>query len=155
MTTIGKFKKYFAIYEIVSREVYNAYGDRAYRFFDPRLMANMVWLREKLGKPIKVNNWLDGGKMEQRGLRENTSRIVMDKSKYLKLYLSAHTRGSALDFDVKGMTANEVRDFIVKHEDEMPYKCRLERKLNGEYITWVHLDVDDEPQNPKVYLFDV
>lgn len=152
MNIYEDIKKYFHISELVERVVFDRYGERAWRFFDPRLLENMLFIREKLGKAITVNNWKSGGSMSQRGLRTNVSPLVRKKT---GLYLSAHLRGGALDFGVSGMTAIEVREWIKEHENEMPHPCRLERNLNGKPISWVHLDVDYEPKNPRVYLFDV
>ena len=63
--------------------------------------------------------------------------------------------GKAVDFDVSGMTAVEVREWIVENPSKMPCKVRLERNLNGKPITWVHLDVMSDEDKPKVYQFDV
>ena len=107
-------------------------------------------VREGLNKPITVNNWHIGGRFEQRGLRDNTQPIVKDKTIKGKLYLSAHVLGKAVDFDVKGMTAQKVRQWIVDNHELFPCKVRLEDGVN-----WVHLDVISEEKNPKVYLFKV
>jgi hypothetical protein len=152
---INNLKKYFDIYELVSRRVYNTYGDRAWRFFDPRLLETLLFIRKGLDKPITINNYIDGGNFEQRGLRDNLTPIVSNKTLNKKLYLSAHTRGMAIDFDVKGMEAEEVRNWLLSMSDRLPYKIRLEHRYDGDIINWVHLDVDHEEDNPKVYLFDV
>jgi hypothetical protein len=69
--------------------------------------------------------------------------------KKYKIYLSGHVLGMAVDFDVKGMKAKDVRLWLIEHKSELPYKIRLEKNVN-----WVHLDVEDEPDNNKVYLFN-
>lgn len=148
-------ENYFEIYELVDETVFNKYGNRAWRFFDPRLLDVMLWIRESIGQPITVNNWKNGGRFSQRGLRTNISSLVQNKSLKNRLYLSAHLRGSAFDFDVNGMSAVEVRTWIVENEQSCPHKIRLENLMSGKPINWVHVDVDDEPKNPKVYLFNV
>lgn len=149
---IRKLKRYFDIEELVDKEVYGRYGERAWRFFDYRLLVVLLWLREEINSPITINNWKFGGSFDERGLRTNRSSIVRKKN---RLYLSAHLRGSAIDFDVEGMTSIEVRSWLKVREDQVPFHIRLERKLNGKEISWVHLDVDFEPKNSKVYLFDI
>jgi len=128
--------RFFKVQELVSRKVYDVHGDSAIRFIDPRLIANIVYIRQELNKPIIINDWHLGGIMQQRGLRENTSKIVKDMTALDKLYLSAHVLGCAVDMTIVGMSANDVRDWIVEHKDEMPYPFRLEADVN-----WVHLDV--------------
>jgi hypothetical protein len=61
--------------------------------------------------------------------------------------------GKAVDFTVKGYTAEEVREKI--QEMTFPCKIRLEHHKDGKPISWVHLDIIDEPKNPEIYLFDV
>ena len=146
-------QKNFSIYEFVDEDVYNKFGEKAWRFLDPRLLHTMAVIRYALGKPIIINNWKWNGSFSQRGLRTNISPIVSKHS----LYLSAHMRGAAVDFDVEGMPASKVREWLVNNEYILPYKIRLERKIlsKNQEINWVHLDVDYEPDNPQVYLFDV
>jgi hypothetical protein len=112
----------------------------------------LLYIRINIDKGITVNNWKWGGKFTQRGLRTNVSPLVKNKK---GLYLSAHIRGAAVDFDVDGMTAVEVRKWLVKHVAELPHKIRLENEMNGKQINWCHLDVDNEPKNEKVYLFNI
>lgn len=151
-TLIDRMHKYFDIREFVDAAVYAKFGQRAWRFFDPRLLETVLWIRETLGQPITANNWHRGGSLDERGLRTNMSDLVKRKK---GLYLSAHLRGAALDFTVKGMTATAVRDWLEQNADDVPHKIRLEDNMNGKQISWVHLDVDDEPKNPRVYRFDV
>jgi hypothetical protein len=140
--------KYFKAYELVDKQVYDKFGeDSIQRFFDPRLLKVILFIRDSLGKPITINTWHEGGRFSQRGLRTNMSPIVMIKH---KLYLSGHVLGMAIDFDVKGMTAEEVRLWIIKHQKELPYPIRLESKVN-----WVHLGVDTFKNGIKIDIFNI
>lgn len=149
-----KFSEYFQLEEIVRDDVLIQYGrdtNLLLSRFDPRLLETMVLIRKELG-PITINDYAWGGSLDERGLRDNDGPMVKSKG---RPYLSAHVLGAAFDFDVEGMTANEVRAWLKENANRLPYKIRLERKYNGHYISWVHLDVCDEPDNPKVYEFDV
>lgn len=154
---VKKLKKYFAIHELVDKQTFDAHGERAWKFFDIRLLITLLFIREKLDKGISINNWFWRGKFSQRGLRTNICSIVKRKTKADKLYLSAHVLGMGIDFDVSGMAASEVRKWLVSIAEELPYKIRLEYKFakSGREITWVHLDVMDEEKNDTVYLFNV
>ena len=150
-----EIKKYFFIEEFVSKKVHDKYGEKAWQFICPRLLHTVLIIRKKLDRPITINNWHRGGKFSQRGLRSNLSSIFMSKFKKGRMYLSAHVMGRAIDFDVKGMTAEQVRMWLVEAEDVLPYKIRLEHKMRGKNISWVHLDLFWNEKNPKVYLFNV
>lgn len=151
---LEKAKEYFDIRELVEPAVFSKWGETAWRFFDYRALHNLVFIRERIGKPITVNTWLWGGRFDERGLRTNISPIVKKRNGIL--YVSPHLRGAAFDFDVEDMTAGEVRTWILAHADELPFPCRLERQFYGKYISWVHMDVDFLPEYvSRVYLFDV
>lgn len=137
-------KQYFSINELVGGRTYRTHGERAWKFLDYRLLHSLLIVREKLNRPIRVNY----GNAQQRGLRTIAQQMVKDKVYQDKLYISAHLLGKAVDFDVRDMTAEEVRDWIVANETLFPYKIRLE-----DDVSWVHMDVIWEVQNPKVYLF--
>ena len=147
-----KIKDYFSIKELVDEEVYSIHGESAWKFLDDRLLECLLVVRECLNNSIIINDWSFGGSMQQRGLRHNKSSMVRHKE---NIYLSAHMLGKAVDFDVQGVNSSDVRKWIEDNADLFPCKVRLENKLNGKPISWVHLDVIQEEKNPKVYLFNV
>ena len=149
---IIRLKNYFSISELVDEIVFAKHGERAWRFFDTDLLKCLLIVREGLNKPITINTWVWGGRFSQRGLRHNLSPMVKSKS---RLYLSAHMLGKAVDFDVKGMSATQVRTWIKSNPELFACKIRLEENLRGKEINWVHLDTIHEEKNPKIYLFDV
>lgn len=145
-------KDYFSAHELVPKDVYDKYGEGSWKFIDQSIIDCIMVVREGLGKPMTINNWFWGKQFSQRGLRPNTSPMVKGKS---GLYLSGHCFGKAVDFDVEGMTAVEVRAWIVANADKFPYKIRLERNMKGKPINWVHMDTMSDEGAPKVYQFDV
>lgn len=149
---IKELKEYFNIYELVDEQVYSIYGERAWRFFQTDLLHVLLIFRKELGKSITVNDWHWGGRFSQRGLRHNQSPMVKNKK---NIYLSAHMRGVAVDFNVSDVQPNDVRQWAVDNPHLFPCKIRLENKLRGSFINWVHVDTDNEEKNPRVYLFNV
>jgi hypothetical protein len=152
---LREIKQFFDVEELVGPRTYTRYRERSWRFFDLRLLETLLIVRKNLGKPIYINNWYWQDRpgyiplFDERGLRSNVQDILKDKTNRNKLYLSAHVMGRAVDFDVKGMTAHQVRVWIVNHEHFFPYKLRLE-----DGVSWVHLDVVYEERNPKIHLFN-
>jgi len=138
-------KKYFKIVDMVCPHIYVKMGEWAWVYVDPRLQAVMVWVRESLARPIYVNRF--ARHLTQRGVRCNLCSVVHEKTDKCECYLSPHLFGAACDFDVKGMTAWEVRDWIWQHQEDLPYPVRLE---SG--VSWVHLDIFNT-SNYKVYRF--
>ena len=140
--------EYFDLPELVCEDVYNEYGERAWQFFDSRLLITLDTIRDRIGKPIFVNDWQIHGSYSQRGLRCFRCDLVKAKIKVGEMYMSAHCLGKGADFDVQGLLAEEVRLWITAHANWWPYHIRLEKG-----VSWVHLDVFDSSEQ-KVYLFD-
>lgn len=141
-------KDYFNIKELVCSHVYSQFHEQSWQFLDNRLLDTLQVIRENLNKPMIINTWGLGGKFSQRGLRCNICDLVKSKTLKNKIYLSAHIQGEAVDFDVKGMTAEEVRQWIDRNKILLPHPIRLESGVN-----WVHLDVRNDGSKGKVIYF--
>ena len=128
--------KYFKIQELVSENVYKKYGEKAWEFIDTRLIKVLDLLREHFGKPVTINNWCFGGTLHQRGLRANKDEIVTSKKDY---YISQHCLGKAVDFNVKGLSAQEVYQEILDNKDKFYLISRIENIKDTP--TWVHIDI--------------
>lgn len=128
--------KYFKIEELVSKEVLAHYGEsRCWGFLDINLLKALDRLRANLGRAITVNNWFWGGPFSQRGLRANLDPICSSKTIKGSWYNSQHSMGRGVDFDVKGMSAKEVRAYLVEHQSEYPEITYVE-----DDVSWVHMD---------------
>ena len=139
---------YFSLDELVCEDVYNTYGKKAWMFFDPRLLITLDTIRDRIGKPIFVNNWQIHGTKDERGLRCFRCPEFKKHIENNEMYMSAHLLGKAVDFDVEGLLAEEVRLWIVAKRNWWPYHIRLEKGT-----TWVHLDTFDYSED-KVYIFE-
>lgn len=128
--------KYFKIQELVSEAVYKKYGDKSWEFIDTRLIKVLDLLREHFNRPITVNNWLWGGNLQQRGLRANKDELVANKKDY---YISQHCLGKAVDFNIKGLSAQEVYEEILKNKEKFYLISRIENIKDTP--TWTHIDV--------------
>lgn len=147
---VTELKKYFKVQELVDKLTYQRWGESAWNFLDGRLLEVILILRRDMLKvPLVCNDWLYGGKNEQRGLRTNLSPLVKQKTDKNVLYLSQHCLGCAVDLVSSKMTAEDMRKLIVKNADKLPCKLRVEADVN-----WLHIDVmDDITKKDKVYLF--
>lgn len=145
---IERLNKYFIIQELVCRHTYEKFRNSSWQFLDTELLHTLLVIREKIGRGMYVNNWDSGGSFSQRGLRCNICQLVKDKTNANRIYLTAHSNGAGVDFDIKGMTAEEVRQWIKKNESILPYPIRLE-----EGVTWVHIDIYDYCNGKKINTF--
>ena len=135
--------KYFDKEEVLSKHVFEAGGD--YDLLHTDLQKLVVWIRESIGRPMTANTWKTGGQFSQRGYRTNDDPVCKVQ-KFVPG--SAHFMGKALDFDVKGMTAEQVRKWLFDNQEEAPVRFRVEKGVN-----WVHVDVMPHKASDKVYFF--
>ena len=127
----------------------NALGHFAWNFFDIRLLIIMEAIRIAIGKPIYVNDYNVHGPFSQRGFRCVQCALMKAVYKLGTLFTDPHALGKAIDFTVEGMTAQEVRDWLVANQAMLPYPIRLEQN-----VEWVHLDVLNNSAN-KIEFFTV
>jgi len=154
---IYNLKKYFSIEELVDRRTVETHGNDSWNFFNTDALAVLLIFREGINKPFYVNSWNWGGRYDERGLRTNVCDIVKGKTRRNQLYLSGHVLGCAFDFKVKGMSSDNVRQWALDNAELFPCKIRLENMIlrTGRTISWVHVDVIQDENNPLVYLFNI
>ncbi len=134
--------RYFRLYELVSKAIYDDQGDNAWKLFDPKALVQLDNLREYFNVPITVNNWHDGGEFEHRGYRTPQEAADLGSPN------SQHRFGNAFDCDIKGVSAEKAREIICSDKDNrlLALIQRLEDRVN-----WVHFDLKPVPN--RIYLF--
>lgn len=145
--------QYFDLTELVCPHVYKKFGGKSWQFLDTCLLETIYVLRTAIiKKPMYANNWTTKAtiKYGERGLRCNLSKESKLKTESNSVYMSAHCNGCALDFIVEKMSAEEVRQLIIKNKHLLPYPIRIEDK-----VSWVHIDMfNDGSVDNKVTLFN-
>lgn len=140
--------EYFRLEEIFPAEVIEAYGEDCWQFMDHRILQTIDVIRKRLNRKTYINGYNPIRKRvyQYRGFRPNT---------YIADYLncSQHRFGRALDFDVEGMTAAEVRAWLLENQDLLPHPIWVEETNKGEPIDWNHIDVRYSDKVEKVYFF--
>ena len=139
--------KYFKLHELVCDHIYKEYGNKAWQFIDEKALITIDWIREKLNSPIYINNYEWGGHHTQSGVRCNICELIKKWTDNNVVRMSAHSTAQAFDFSVKGMTAEQVRNWLVRNQEDLPYPIRLEAGVD-----WVHLDTRNTGQ--KIYFFN-
>ena len=123
--------KNFNIKEFVPKDVHTTLGENSWILMNPNIVYTIDKLRDYFGKPITINSWDIGGTFEQRGFRNDSSV----GAKY-----SQHKFGNAVDFDLVGVPAEEVRNKILAlskgyFNGVVKYISAMESDTN-----WVHID---------------
>lgn len=143
---INNLKPYFNIRELVCPHVYERFKQSAWQFLSTELLSTLYILRTVvLKEAMIVNNWSLHKSYSQRGLRCNMCSLVKDKD---NCYMTAHSQGKAVDFNVPTKTAEQVRKLIKENIDKFEYPIRLE-----EGTSWVHIDCYTTDDSIKLVTF--
>jgi len=149
--------RHFTLPELVCPHVLDAYGSRAWAWFDERLLMTIDFLRDQLNVPIYGNNYdmpaetrvkLGLQLYDERGCRCIMCSIVQKAIKNKKIYCSAHIRFQAFDFNVFGMASDKVTLWLLTNYQILPFPIRVEKNRIG----WTHIDLCNTGTN-KVELF--
>ena len=129
----------FKSYEIVSKDVFGLFGDQVWMLFRPEALMSLDNIRSWFDRPVIVNNWASGGDLQFRGFRPFDCTIG---ARY-----SQHRFGGAFDFDVQGVTADEVRKVILDNEDHERFQYITCLEIN---VSWTHFDVRNIPNRIRL-----
>lgn len=129
---------HFNIVELVDPETYKTLGESAWSLFDPYLLSTMDRIRGRYKAAVTVNNWNSGGQFAFRGFRPAGYQGGA--------MLSAHRRGQAFDFDIAGMTAQQVRDDIKKNMEHIDFQFITVVETD---VNWVHIETSNVPNRIK------
>lgn len=139
--------KHFKIQELVSKQVFNKYGDFCWRFFSENILRDLDTIREYHGA-ITINNWLWSGSFSQCGFRSNLEPIVKEKK---TLYCSAHCMGKA--FDLHSSNIKKLYQDIQKlfNAGKLLAVKRIESPTSTKY-GWCHID-EFQTNNKNLEMF--
>jgi len=122
----------FYVDEFMHPTAYKLLGKLSARLINNNIYVIMQELRNDIGKPITVNNWVYGGRFKNRGLRLPFSTVGA--------WRSQHKLGNACDFHVKDFSPLQVYDFIMQNEDKY-LNLGLTRMEDPRITrTWLHID---------------
>ncbi len=120
---------YFKIYELVDKIAHTELGEKAWMLFHPYALMTLDKIRQYFDQPIIVNSWHSGGTWSQCGFRSYDSTVG---ARY-----SQHKFGNAFDLHFPHITADEVREEILKNKDHEAFKFITCLETD---ISWVHWD---------------
>jgi hypothetical protein len=120
---------YFLVQELVSERVYILCGDMSIALIPLEELITVVTLRKELDRAMYINTWCfpKMKRFDGRGYRD-----LLEETGSLG---SQHRIAKGWDYDVVGMTAQEVRDFIIENQNKFPHIRRLE-----DGVSWTHHD---------------
>lgn len=133
--------RHFKIRELVSRNLYTAWGERCWEFLDPRLLLTLDQLGDRYGA-IGINDWASGGPLQNCGLRDFNDRQGA--------VMSQHKFGRAGDLHPNKTSPQEMHADILKNAALFPELRALEAIASTP--DWVHADVRQHAQPQQIWV---
>lgn len=127
--------QHFVIQELVPPATFSRFGERAWWFLDPKIIAVLDALQEELGaeRKIVVNSWHQRGQFQFSGFRPPDTTVGAA--------LSQHRFGRAADVKVQGMTPAQVLQVILAQKEKYIALGLTTIENIAKTPTWLHLDV--------------
>lgn len=128
-----KASKYFLLHEIAPSSIIKSRGIQTLELFDKDYLNAIDGFREFFDTNVYMNNYYWGGNKSNRGLRHPNSTVGST--------LSQHKFGRAMDCNIKGLTADQIRQQIL---DNQEYFLNLGWTTieDGRFApTWNHIDM--------------
>jgi hypothetical protein len=121
--------KHFTLKDLVpKKEYYSIKNAVLWQMFAPEGLLTLDMIFEKVG-PFYVNNWANGGPLENSGLRSLDSTVG---AKW-----SGHKFGRCFDLHPVNMTGPELIQMILKNPGAPEFKFITEVELDTP--TWAHI----------------
>tara|TARA_R110000824_G_scaffold55959_1_gene153632 strand:+ start:541 stop:966 length:426 start_codon:yes stop_codon:yes gene_type:complete len=128
---MSKLTENFYLQEFVTKDLYKKWKERAYIFVDERIIYLAQYIRSRYDKPMTINNWISSSEgFNYRGWRPANCSVG---SKF-----SQHKSGRAIDFNVSGMSPEEIYKDIMDNEAHF-YDYGL-RSIIKDTETYTHID---------------
>lgn len=124
-----KVSKNFWLHEFLPPEILEM-SPNGLLFLDPRLITICQFIRDRFGKPVTINNYIDGGPYTNSGYRDPLCNIGA--------MFSQHKFGRASDLKVEDNEPEEIRKDIIKNWDR--YRQYGLTTIEAGTPTWLHVD---------------
>lgn len=125
--------KHFTIEEFVPKVVFDEFGENSKWFIRPELVKLAEFVRNWFGHPVIINNWHVDGNFQYRGYRP------CSYSRGGKF--SQHRLGTAMDFNIKGMTPQDVYKEIIDNKINFLIMGLTTMEDIKDTPTWTHIDI--------------
>lgn len=123
----------FVMEEFVPREIFTQYGIKSTWFISQGVVTSMIFLRNWFGAAITINDWHTGGSFNNRGFRHPANKNFKA--------LSQHKFGKAVDFNVAGLSSDDVAKRIIDNWDTIRTNVAFTTMEDPAFTKgWTHLD---------------
>ena len=128
-----QFSKYFKLHEVAPPSLIKQRGLQTVELFDFRYAKAIDGFRDFFDTSVYMNNYYWGGNKSNRGLRHPNTTVGS--------VLSQHKFGRAMDCNIKGLTADQVRQQILDNQEYF-LKLGWTTIEDGRFApTWNHIDM--------------
>lgn len=131
----------FALYELVSKPVWDLLGGQAIKLFNQGFISDVDQFITDLKADttctaVYVNDWYWGGAFTDSGYRDRSSTVGSSGSQ--------HRKGCALDLKFVGISLDSAYEYLLANQRKYPHIKRVESlehtRRNNRFGGWLHVD---------------
>lgn len=136
-----KVSDHFYLDEIFNKNICDTYGIKALELIHPNYLQSIDLLRQKVGKPCYINNWIHGGIFDDCGFRETSCKEGAKLSAHKPInFHNKKLVGMAADVHSVKMSGNDLYKVLVANAKEF-YEIGIRRVESPKVATgWLHMD---------------
>jgi len=133
--------KYFEIHELMPKKLFEEVKEEVlWRMVPEQLIDNIDRLKEMFNEgSMTINDYYWDGQREWSGLRTKDSKLYSEGS--------MHSVMGATDSVWSDYSVDEIRMYIMNHQDKFPGIRRIEGEVN-----WLHQDIKETGRR-RIYVF--
>lgn len=128
-----KVSNNFSLKEFMPSNLYSKWGNASIWFIDPKIITLAQFIRDHFGASMTINGKIGSKTFNYRGFRPPTYKGGGK--------LSQHRFGRAIDFNIKGITPNDIRKEILSNSKEFMSMGLTVLEHEKYAPTWVHADI--------------
>lgn len=151
----------FTLDEFCPKDVYEKIKDnpeRIYDYLDKRIVTLAQWIRTRTGQSVMVNNWANGGSLDERCVRMPNTTTGASKSKH-KFVVGDDgkilRKCIAIDITIGKMNGKEMYDWAKENMTALHglgVRCIEHYSLTPQ---WLHIDLRELPQANEIIIVDL
>jgi hypothetical protein len=121
-------------------------GESALVRMDLRLLKIADTFREKIGRPTFINNWINGGDLDECGWRDSNTTVGAKMSRHKQIWIDPNTKKKvfkAIDIHVAKYSGKDLL-VVFKANAKLFYDLGV-RRIEDVRLTsgWLHMDTDE------------
>lgn len=149
-----KVSENFFVDEFCSKEIHDLIENGEAKlsdYQDVRIPVLVQWIRNQVGRSVNINNWINGGQLDERGVRMPNTSTGAPKSrhKFEEKDGEVIRKSDAIDIQIGTMSGREMYEWAQENKEAL-FGLGV-RTIEHYTLTpgWLHMDLYPRTNHPN------